>query len=447
MSKLNSGARWYRWEPHIHAPGTIFNDQFGGVDKFEDYLTKLEDASPPIRAIGVTDYYLTDSYEKVRSAKDSGRLPNCDLIFPNIELRLDIATQRGRQVNIHLLVSPEDPQHLTELTRFLGRLTFEAFSDTFDCTKEDLIRLGKRFDDTKTGMAILRTGAEQFKINLSQLRTAYNQSKWARENILIAVAGSETDGTSGVRDPADTILRQEIEAFAHIIFASSPAQREFWLGERSTSVAELKVRFGGLKPCMHGCDAHQMDTVGVPTADRYSWIKGSLEFDTLRQACIDPSGRAFVGPTVPLGASSSQVIASLKIQNAQWALTPELELNPGLVAIIGARGSGKTALADMIALACDAVVFPFAPASFLNRANEHLAGSTITITWGTGEKVKRNLDETSRNEVGEYARARYLSQQFVDELCSAEGMTDRLLEEIERVIFESHPVAETDGTT
>jgi hypothetical protein len=34
---------------------------------------------------------------------------------------------------------------------------------------------------------------------------------------------------------------------------------------------------------------------------------------------------------------------------------------------------------------------------------------------------------------------RYLSQQFVEELCSASGLTDGLLREIERVIFEAHP--------
>jgi ABC-type lipoprotein export system ATPase subunit len=54
--------------------------------------------------------------------------------------------------------------------------------------------------------------------------------------------------------------------------------------------------------------------------------------------------------------------------------TPTIPLNPGLVAIIGARGSGKTALADMIAAGCDS--FPedswnaneWASPSFLVRA-------------------------------------------------------------------------------
>jgi hypothetical protein len=29
---LNRGSEWRRWEPHIHSPGTILNNQFGGAD-------------------------------------------------------------------------------------------------------------------------------------------------------------------------------------------------------------------------------------------------------------------------------------------------------------------------------------------------------------------------------------------------------------------------------
>jgi hypothetical protein len=35
--------------------------------------------------------------------KQAGRLPNVQLIFPNVELRLDIAAKTGF-VNLHLLV-------------------------------------------------------------------------------------------------------------------------------------------------------------------------------------------------------------------------------------------------------------------------------------------------------------------------------------------------------
>lgn len=76
---IGRGSQWRRWEPHIHAPGTILNDQFGGGDPWEAYLTSLEGCSPTIGAIAVTDYYVTDTYEEVLRRKQAGRLPNVQL--------------------------------------------------------------------------------------------------------------------------------------------------------------------------------------------------------------------------------------------------------------------------------------------------------------------------------------------------------------------------------
>jgi len=41
----------------------------------------------------------------------------------------------------------------------------------------------------------------------------------------------------------------------------------------------------------------------------------------------------------------------------------------------------------------------------------------------------------------------YLSQQFVEQLCSAEGLQDELLAEIERVIFHSHAIDDRMGAS
>ncbi|CAK0763107.1 AAA family ATPase [uncultured Gammaproteobacteria bacterium] len=271
------------------------------------------------------------------------------------------------------------------------------------------------------------------------------ESDWAKANILIAVAGAAGDGTSGLRQAADATVRQEIEKFAHIIFSSSPAQREFWSGRRGVTLDQLRERYDGCKPCLHGSDAHDHQTVGQPVEDRYSWIKGGLEFDALRQACIDPEGRAYVGAEPPRTAMPSQVISHVAIANADWAATPVIPLNPGLVAIIGARGSGKTALADVIAAGCDAI----SPAawranenispSFLVRARRLLGNATATLAWAGGTSVTRFLDGRDANGHLAFPRARYLSQQFVEELCSSGGVSDGLTDEIERVIFEAHP--------
>ena len=442
---LSRGSEWRRWEPHIHAPGTVMNNQFSGPNAWGDYLIALEQATPVIEAIAVTDYYVTDTYEEVLRYKAAGRLPSAKLVFPNVELRLDVATARGGFVNLHLFVSPEDPQHLEELRRLLSRLQFNVMQDRFDCTRADLIRLGKKADpNIADERAALAYGANQFKVNFQKLREVFSESGWAKQHILIAVAGGATDGTSGVREAADQTIRREIEGFAHVIFASSPAQREFWLGQKDLGPDEIRTRYGGLKPCLHGSDAHKLDDVASPFGNRFSWIKGGLEFDALRQACIDPEGRAYVGEQPPGSAMPSQVISRVQIGDADWATTPDIPLNHGLVAIIGARGSGKTALADVIAAGCDAIspsgwnadenISP----SFLARARRFIGDASTTLTWGGGATVTRALDGSDANGHMTFPRARYLSQQFVEELCSAKGVADALVDEIERVIFESH---------
>lgn len=448
---ISRGSQWKRWEPHIHAPGTVLNNQFKGADPWEEYLTALETLTPKLEALAVTDYYVTETYEEVLRRKHSGRLKDVQLIFPNVELRLDVAAKSGF-VNIHLLVSPEDTDHIVQLRRILTRLQFQAYGDRFDCTASELIRLGKKADINITNdLVALRYGATQFKVNFNQLKEVYHQSEWAKKNILIAVAGASGDGTSGLREAADATIRQEIEAFSHIIFASNSAQREFWLGRQRVNVEMLRERYNGCKPCLHGSDSHHLGTVGKPADERYSWIKGALEFDALRQACIDPEGRAFIGAEPPPSAMPSQVISSATISNASWAQTPEISLNKGLVAIIGARGSGKTALADMIAAGCDAIPqYAWSGSentspSFLARARSHIGDASITLNWEGGNESSRALNGSDANGHLSFPRARYLSQQFVEELCSSSGGSDGLVEEIERVILEANPLDERNG--
>ena len=444
LTASSRGSVWRRWEPHIHTPGTVLADKFPKENGWESYLGALEAASPPVEAIGVTDYCITRSYERMSEEKAKGRLRECDLLFPNIELRLNTGTVKGNFVNIHFLVSPEDPNHVDELNRFLGRLWFSAFDDKFACTPSELVRLGRRAHGGDINEeAALKHGVTQFKVSLDNLLDMYRSIDWAQENIIIAVAGN-ADGTSGVRDAADTTLREEIEKAAHAIFASSWKQRDLWLGNGAASVAQLQERYRGPKPCLWGSDAHGLERVGKPAEDRFCWIKGRASFDTLRHACRVPE-RAYVGSAPPSWTAGSQIIDEVRVENASWVMTPVVELNAGLTAVIGGRGSGKTALVDMIAAGCSSYMESEENPSFLARAREHLSGSHVVVKWSSGEVSQAQpLDAPVDRSADAYPRARYLSQQFVEDLCSIEGMPT-LIAEIERVIFEAHPSLERDG--
>ena len=137
----------------------------------------------------------------------------------------------------------------------------------------------------------------------------------SRKNALIAVAGGEKDGTSGMRDANASFAaqRKHLEGIAHIIFSANPQQINFWKGRGLASVAELESQYNGCKPCLHGSDAHSATKAGKPDGGRFCWIKGDLTFESLRQACIEPSERVFIGAEPPRGALDGHTIDSLSV--------------------------------------------------------------------------------------------------------------------------------------
>lgn len=291
------GSVLHRWDPHIHTPGTVLNDQYTGADPWDDFLSRIENATPSIRALGITDYYSITSYEKTLLYKNAGRLANVGLIFPNIELRFNMGTARDAAINGHLLVSPDHSNHITEINRFLQNLEYSVGTDTFRCQRPDLIRLGYFHDNTiKDEKKSLEVGTNQFKVTFEELQKTFKKSSWAQENILLAISCNTGDGTSGLKnDTSFSSIRQYFERSSKIIFAGSEKQRLFWIGEGSMPLQQLIEKYEGRKPCIHGSDAHKNENVGKLALNRFTWIKGDLTFDSLRQICIEPKDRVIVG--------------------------------------------------------------------------------------------------------------------------------------------------------
>jgi hypothetical protein len=137
--KNSRGSIWHRWDPNIHAPGTILATNFG-QNAWEPYLQAIEQSSPHVRALGITDYYSFEAYEQVVAYKKAGRLKEIELIFPNVEMRFEMGTSSDGVINFHLLVCPDDVDHLDQLQRFLQELKFPAHGETWVCERGDLIR-------------------------------------------------------------------------------------------------------------------------------------------------------------------------------------------------------------------------------------------------------------------------------------------------------------------
>ena len=229
------GSEWRRWDLHVHAPGTLLNNGFADC---EEYLRAIE-AQHQVRVLGVTDYLSLATYSTLKRYRDEDRIPNIDLLIPNLEFRLAPPTDRATAVNIHLLISPDDPQHEQQINNALGRLTWEFDHRRYSCLPDQLIALGKAFDpQIKDDGAALSMGALQFKVDFTAFRDWFNAEHWLRQNALVAVAAG-ADGLSGFRrDGAWAALRDEITRFSQILFSGRPSEREFWLGQSTDEDAD-----------------------------------------------------------------------------------------------------------------------------------------------------------------------------------------------------------------
>ena len=385
---LSSGSHWRRWDPHLHAPGTLLNDQFGA--DWEGYVKAIANATPAVEVLGITDYFSIGTYRAVRKLHREGELPGVSLLFPNVEMRLEIATNNDRGINIHLLFSPDEPGHEVQIERVLSKLTFEFKGTQYSCDRSGLLTLGRAFKPLQTNdIAAIREGANQFKITLDKLRGLFKADVWLRRHCIVGVSGGSNDGTSGIKTKESesfAIVRREIEAFSQIIFTPNKQDREFWLGMNLTCNLEALERgYNGRKPCLHGSDAHDTSKVLNPDLQRYCWIKGDPTFDSLRQALLEPGDRVWIGQEAPARHDSSSCVARTNISNAPWLKNTELKWNPGLVAIIGSRGSGKTALADIVALGANVQSSHYLHSSFLHRASNpvnYLLNATVELEWG-----------------------------------------------------------------
>ena len=425
---LDVGSTWRRWDLHIHTPDTALNDQFGDWDEF---LAAIE-AQNAVSVLGITDYFSITNYSTLKQHKEAGRIPAIDLLIPNIEFRIAPPNDNARAVNIHLLVCPDEPNHEAEILHALGRLSWLYDGRNYSCLPDQLIALGRAFDPAAVDdRAALRSGVTQFKVDFTELRKWYLSEPWLRANSLVAVAAGD-DGLSGFQqDGAWGGYREEITRFSQVVFSGRPGERDFWLGHRAHDDLATIKRLGGFKPCIHGSDAHEIARLFRPDQDRFCWIKADPTFEGLRQLLYEPEDRVCIGPTPPILHDEARVIRSVTLSGCDpWFDETEIPLNAGLVSIVGQKGSGKSALAELVAYAAGSWMTD-EPGSFLKRAGEHLGDLRVQLDWGddTVSEVCIGDEQSDDHDV------RFLSQKFVERLCSDDHIGTELVSEIEAVVF------------
>ena len=190
------------------------------------------------------------------------------------------------------------------------------------------------------------------------------------------------------------------------------------------------------------------------------WIKADPTFKGLQQTLYEPSERVYVGDTPPVikrvNTNKTKYIKTIKIDKRTdstydeeaWFKDISIDLNPELVAIIGNKGNGKSALADIIGLVGNSK--NCSQFSFLhkekfrdtkNNKAEHFEG---LIEWESSDIDCRILSENP--EEYDYEKVKYFPQKYLEILCSA-VQKDEFEKELKNVIFSHVPEEDKLGKT
>lgn len=463
------GSEWRKWDLHVHTPASHLNNQFG--NDWDDYVQGLFRAAiaKDISVIGLTDYFTIDGYRTVKenylskpdklaalfTADEIEKISRIG-VFPNVEFRLNKLVGTSR-INCHVIFSDEVSikdieEHFLHDLSFTNEAQPQATAEKRKLKVDNLRELGQRLVTEHAAFADndpLFVGMKNAVVDDDEILKTLQDSKF-KDKFLFCVEADEDlskIGWNGQDHHVRKVLIQRSDA----LFAANPATRNWALArppQYTDGEAHFRKEFKTLKPCIHGSDSHGYSEIGHPCAKRgkadhscandpascdlrYCWIKADTTFEGLRQIIHEPADRIFIGPSAPEYHDQARVITSVTLANGHgWFANSEIPLNLGMISIIGQKGSGKSALADLIALAAGSWDSKD-EASFLWRAEGHLDGLEIKLQWADGNESSGCVGGNASNA----QEVRYLSQNYVERICARDGITKELVREIETVIF------------
>ena len=308
------GSTWGKWDLHFHTPASFDYDKKNVTNM--QIVEGLVAAA--VEVVAITDHH-TMEVARIQELQTFGG-ENLT-VLPGIEFRSELG---GNETVHYIGIFPEESNVADLWTKLSGKLELTAAD------------LKKKGGDEKIYVPFTK-GAETIR-ELGGIVTVH--------------AGKKTNSIENVGNTPKFKMEFKADlAKTHIDILE--------LGRvRDQKAYEEKVfpAIGHRLPLIMGSDNHDITTYRPKAA---CWIKGDPTFRTFQQLLSDPH-RAYIGDEPPervrIAAHPTKYIESIRFQKVTGSkLTEEwfdglVPINPGLVAIIGNKGGGKTALAEALGL-------------------------------------------------------------------------------------------------
>lgn len=456
----DQGSEWRKWDLHVHTPASIYHNYPGNeVQAWDAFLTDLESLPPEFKVIGINDYLFLDGYKRVLTEKQNGRLANIDLILPVIELRLDKFVGHDstfQRVNFHIIFDTFDPETIE--TQFINLLSrefkllpaHEALSGRWAAvpTRRSLTDFGQLIIDAAPAERKaqygnpLNEGFNNFNVVLDNVQKALNSSYFQGRH-LTAVGKTEWDAIKW--SDASIAEKRNVINNADIVFTAAETVAAFYNAREALVKASVNSK---LLDCS---DAHSLSSATIKdrVGNSFTWIKSDTTFAGLLHSVKEYDKRVFVGDApdkiTKVQTSPTKYIKSIQLGKVAGSTLTErwfncsLPLNKDLVAIIGNKGSGKSALADALGLLGDtrqSAHFSFLNSQKFRDPRDNKASHfEATLVWESGIPTSKRLDSDPVPTSVETVK--YLPQNYIEKLCNeiVEGGDGEFDRELKQIIF------------
>lgn len=469
---FNRGSEWKKWDLQVHTPYSVLNNQFGNDWNF--YVKNLINKAikNDIAVVGITDYYSVNGYKTLLEilndeiklstifqeeiANDKEYLDKIHQIkfFPCIEFRFqDVVENHGHDNKIEANIIFSDEFSSEDLiNKFLNNVQFlNENNEESSLTDYNITNFGKKMKEVQPEFASdsdYVAGLKCLTIDfIKTIRILESNSDFKDKYVIII---PEDDITEIDWSSPSHMTRKKYYKKAHGIFTVNNKTVKWGMEENT------KNEFNGYKPCFSCSDCHSIEDLFKFKSNKICWIKADNTFNGLKQVFFQPTERLYIGDLPPklqqvanhkfYYMDQISILKNAKAKNKDNWFNSTIPLNPGLITIIGNKGSGKSALADIIGYMSNSENMN--KASFLTKERfrkedkKYADDYQAILSWKDGRTTNK---ATLNEEITDIQSAEYLPQKFIEELCNE--LNDKFQEEIDKVIFSYIDLADKNQCT